>query len=373
MRRHIALRMLAHDRATTAGAVLGVVAIIFLVGQQLAVLNGLFSYMSVLVDHSGADIWITSEGTDNVNSAGDLPTRYVHRLVGLDELEWVEPVVSGAGFLKRKDAQFQPVRLVGVRPPRMVGGPWDYEVGDNSALLDHDAITVDWLDRRELGDPEIGDVLEINGRRCRVAAFTRGARGFSGTLIFTNEQKAREVGGVPDDRCSSILVKLRPGADPGLALSRIRALLPRASATPTPELSANTRLFYVTQTGIGTSFGFSTLIGVVVGVVIIILTMYATVLNRQRDFAVLRALGARRRDIRVIVLYQALFIGLIGILVGFFLLAGFLFGTSGTRLPSFMPLWIPPVHALLTLALCAVGSALAIRRAVKIEPASAFR
>jgi len=240
-------------------------------------------------------------------------------------------------------------------------------------LLDHDAITVDWLDRQELGSPETGDVLEINGQRCRVAAFTRGARGFSGTLVFTNEEKAREVGGVADDRCSSILVKLRPGADPAAALARIRSLLPRAAATPTPELSTNTRLFYVTQTGIGSSFGFSTLIGVVVGVVIIILTMYATVLNRQRDFAVLRALGARRRDIRVIVLYQALFIGLIGILVGFFLLAGFLFGTSGSRLPSFMPLWIPPVHALLTLALCVVGSALAIRRAVKIEPASAFR
>jgi len=365
--------MLAHDRATTAGAVLGVVAIIFLVGQQLAVLNGLFTYMSVLVDHSGADIWITSEGTDNINAAGDLPTRYADRLIGLEDVEWAEPVVSGAGFLKRKDAQFQPVRVVGVRPPRMVGGPWEYEQGDNSALLDHDAITVDWLDRQELGMPEIGDVLEINGQRCRVAAFTRGARGFSGTLVFANEEKARALGGVADDRCSSILVKLRDGVDQEAALARMRVLLPRAEATPTAELSVNTRLFYVTQTGIGSSFGFSTLIGVVVGVVIIILTMYATVLNRQRDFAVLRALGARRRDIRVIVLYQALFIGFIGILVGFFLLAGFLFGTSGSRLPSFMPLWIPPVHALFTLLLCFIGSGLAIRRAVKIEPASAFR
>ena len=373
MRRHIALRMLAHDRATTAGAVLGVVAIIFLVGQQLAVLNGLFTYMSVLVDNSGADIWITSEGTDNINTAGDLPMRYLDRLVGLEEIDWAAPVINSAGLLKRRDGQFQPVLLIGVRPPRMAGGPWEYEVGDNSVLLDHDAITIDWLDRRELGDPEIGDVLEINGRRCRVAAFTRGARGFAGTLIFTNEAKAREVGGIGDDRCSSILVKLRPDADPEPALARIRSILPRAGVTPTAELSANTRLFYVTQTGIGSSFGFSTVIGVLVGVVIIILTMYATVINRQRDFAVLRALGARRRDIRIIVLYQALFIGFIGLLVGFFLLAGFLFGTSGTRLPSFMPLWIPPVHAALTLLLCVLGSVLAIRRAVKIEPASAFR
>lgn len=373
MRRHIAARMLVHDRATTAGAVLGVVAIVFLVGQQLAVLNGLFTYMSLLVDHSGADIWIVSEGTDNINSAGDLPIRYADRLVGLGEVAWAEPVVSTAGLLKRKDGRFQPVRVVGVRPPRMAGGPWRYVAGDNSVLLDHDAIAVDFLDRNELGNPEVGDVLELNGRRVRVAAFTRGARGFQGTLVFTSERKAREIGVVSDDRCSNILVKLKPGADRERALAEIRVILPRAEAMTTQELSNNTRLYYVTQTGIGSSFGFSTAIGVAVGVVIIVLTMYATVLNRQRDFAVLRALGARRRDIMIVVLYQALFIGLVGILVGFFLLAGFLFGVSGSRLPAFMPLWLPPVHALLTLLLCVAGSGLAIRRATKIEPASAFR
>src|SRR5512137_3179740 len=83
MRRFAALRILLHDRATTAGAVIGVVAIIFLVGQQLAVLFGLFTYMSALVDHSGADIWIVSKNTDNINSTGSLPMHYVDRLQGI--------------------------------------------------------------------------------------------------------------------------------------------------------------------------------------------------------------------------------------------------------------------------------------------------
>ena len=49
MRRKTGFKILRHDRSTTAGAVLGVVAIVFLVGQQLAVLFGLFTFMSVLV------------------------------------------------------------------------------------------------------------------------------------------------------------------------------------------------------------------------------------------------------------------------------------------------------------------------------------
>ena len=60
MRSRTAFRMVTHDRSSTAGALLGVVAIVFLVGQQLSVLFGLLNYMSVLVDHSNADAWITS-------------------------------------------------------------------------------------------------------------------------------------------------------------------------------------------------------------------------------------------------------------------------------------------------------------------------
>ena len=190
---------------------------------------------------------------------------------------------------------------------------------------------------------------------------------------YTNEDKAREITGTPRTRCSNILVKVKPGRSIAGVIGQIRAILPEAEPIAAPELARNTRLFYVTDTGIGSSFGFSTLIGALVGVVIIMLTMYTTVLNHQRDYAVLRALGARRHDILVIVLFQSLFVGLIGILIGFLLMAGFLAGVRDTRLPAYMPLWLPPIHAAATLLLCVLGSLLAIRRANRIEPASAFR
>jgi len=65
-----AFRMVVHDRSSTAGALLGVVAIVFLVGQQLSVLFGLLNYMSVLVDHSNADARRLVRG----GSRGRLPT-----------------------------------------------------------------------------------------------------------------------------------------------------------------------------------------------------------------------------------------------------------------------------------------------------------
>lgn len=373
MRRKTAVRILRHDRSTTAGAVLGVVAIVFLVGQQLAILFGLFSYMSVLVDHSPADIWVMTKDVDEVNSSGSLPVRYVDRIAGLAEVEWVEPLIFGGGQFRSGRGKAQPVQVVGLPRPGLENGPWRFDRGDLNVLLDYDGITVDGLDLKILGYPSLLDIYEISGRRVRINAVTRNIRGFGANLVFTNFEKAREISGLPPGRCSHIILKLRPGAEAESVAATVRALLPSASVRTSPELAASTRRYYLLETGIGSSFGFSLIISAIVGIVIITLTMYTSVLNHRRDYAVLQAMGGRKLDVLVVVFWQALLIGLIGIFVGFLLLAGFLAGTRGSQLPTSLPGWLPPFHAAVTLVLCLLGSSYAMRQAVKVEPASVFR
>ena len=97
------------------------------------------------------------------------------------------------------------------------------------------------------------------------------------------------------------------------------------------------------------------------------------VLQRQKDFAVLRALGARKSDIFIVVLVQSLMIAAVGIGIGFLLLALFLNGTLDSSLPTYLPRWMPPALGCFTLILCVAGSLLAIRKATAVEPASVFR
>jgi len=373
MRRKVALKMLLHDRSTTAGAILGVIAIVFLVGQQYSVLFGLFGFMSALVDHSGADIWICSKNTDNINASGTLPIRYIDRIAGLPEVEWVVPIVSSGGAIKLKNGKTQPVQVVGVPRPTLTGGPWRFAKGSIEVLLDYEGLTIDKLDLSTLGNPELGDIIEVSNRRVRLAGLTQNVRGFQGTLIFTNLRKAREITKLPPDRASYILIKARNGQAVSGLVQELEQLLPKAEAIPSAELARNTRLYYVVNTGIGSSIGFSVLVGALVGIVIVTLTLYTAVLNRQKDFAVLRAIGGRRRDILVIVFYETLFIALAGMFLGFLLLASFLSGVRETNLPTGVILWVPPVHAFLTLIFSFLGALFAMRKAVKIEPASVFR
>jgi putative ABC transport system permease protein len=373
VRNTAAFKMLFHDRATALGSIAGVIAIFFLVGQQLTIFFGLLNYMSVLVDISNADIWILSKNSDNANAAGTIPTSYRDRIAGIDGVGWVEPLVMGAGLLRRQNGNYQAVQIVGLQAPRLAGAPNRFQEGSIDALLDYESVTVDHLDLATLDSASVGDRLEINGQRVRIGAITKGVRGFAGNIVFANLNKALEITGLPPDRCSSLLVGVEERADVSSMIVRLRKALPRADVYSTTELSRLTRVYYLRNTGIGGSFGFSTVLGALVGVVIIALTMYTSVLNKTNDYAMLRALGARRRDVFLIIFIQTLYIAGIGILVGLTLLSMFLLGTRDSGLPSYMPWWVPPAHAVFTLFLCLLGSVAAMRRAVRIEPATAFR
>jgi len=373
MRRRTGFKILQHDRSTTAGSVLGVVAIVFLVGQQLAILFGLLTFMSVLVDNSGADVWVCTKNIDNVNSSGSLPVRYIDRVAGLTQVDWAEPMVLAGGIFRDKDGKYQPVQLVGLPRPLLFGGPWRFQQGSLDVLLDYEGVTVDSLDLKVLGYPQLYGVYEVGGKRIRISAITKNIRGFGGTLIFTNILKAREITNLPPGRCNLLVIKIKKGADIPAVQATIQSLLPDTTVLTSKQLSKKTRLYYLFYTGIGSSIVFSTLIGAMVGIVIITLTMYTSVINHRRDYAVLQAIGARKRDVLVVVLWQSLIIGLIGLFAGFLLLALFITGTRDTNLPANLPLWFLPLHACFTLILCLFGSAFAMRSAVRVEPASVFR
>jgi len=371
MRSLTAFRMVVHDRSSTAGALLGVVAIVFLVGQQLSVFFGLLNYMSVLVDHSGADAWVMSANLRNADAGNLISGRYMDRIMGLPEVQWAEPVLIGNGLFRTSDGSFESVRVIGLRRPRLSGGPWQFTQADERALLDLESVTVDRLDVAKLGNPMVDQVTEIGDRRVRVRAFTEGARGFQGTLVFASIEKVKEIARTPPGRYSAILVRFHRPLNPE-AMARLRATLPKCSVYTTEELSRLTKSYYIQNTGIGGSFGFSTAIAVLIGVVIISLTMYASVLGRARDFAVMRAIGGRRRDIAVVVVSQALMIAGVGVFVGFLMLATLLNATRGSAIPSYFPLYVSPALALGTIIVSFLGSFIALRVALKADPASVF-
>jgi len=372
MRIFIALKMAIHDRSTTTGALIGVIVIVFLVGQQLSVFFGLLNLTSVLPDHSNAEVWVMSKNIRNADSGNLVSGSYIDRIIGIKGVEWVEPVLIGSGVFKRDDGSFEPVRLIGLRRPSLHGGPWNFYQRGEQVLLDLESVVIDRLDLSKLGHPLLDEVREIGGKRVKVAGIAEGARGFQGTLVFATLEKVKEISKTPAGRYSAILVKLSNEADKNKIIGNMKEILPNCSVFSSQELSNLTRKYYITNTGIGGSFFFSTSIAILTGVVIVTLTMYTSVLSRARDFAVIRAIGGRKRDIMIIVISEVFFITAIGIFIGFMLLSTLFNYTVKSEIPSYFPAYIAPLLAFVTIFVSFLGSLAAIRVALKADPAQVF-
>jgi putative ABC transport system permease protein len=186
-------------------------------------------------------------------------------------------------------------------------------------------------------------------------------------------------------KTSTILVDGDPGISPEDLRARIRRLLPHEVKVQTGQQNAQEQTDQVT----GSINGFLTPLllafagaAVFVGGFIIFNTFSITVAQRTREFAMLRTIGASRRQVLVAVLVEALMIGLLaslaGVLLGFAFAKGLnaLFDAAGFGIPT-AAITVPALAVILPLL---VGSLIALLaslgpavRATRVPPIAALR
>lgn len=368
-----ALRLFMHNISASTGSVIGVIAIVFLVGVQIATLFGVIDITANVIRHSGVDFWVVTKNTVNLDHSGDMPMNYVDRASGLEEVLFARPLVNAAGLMRDKTGRRELSIMFGLKPPYLTGGPWIFYKGQPSDLLDPFATTLDDTTLDFKYHPQINQLIDYQQKKLRITSFTKHIRTFRGDAVFASEFNAHKVQGNSQFFNNAVLIKLKKGVDHTEARRKLEALFPFATIFDTAKLADSTTYYYLFSTGVGGSLYLSTTLAALIGIVIIALTLYNNILTYDRDIAILRALGARRIDIFIIIFYQVLIMALIGSLIGFLMLAFALNVIVDTRVPIALPIWFGPVHFLSTLILCILGSIFAVRHALKIDPATVFR
>lgn len=368
-----ALRLFLHNRPASAGAILGVIAIVFLVGIQLAILFGVIEIISNEITHSGADYWVVTPNTTNLDFSNQLPVSYIDRITALKEVDYARPYLNTTGLVRNRDGRYELAITTGVKIPEMTGGPWTFVKGSPASLLDPFGFTMDNTTLEDSDSPFFGQLVDVQNRLFRLTAITKHIRCFRGNVGYMSEANARRLFHLNPAFCNAIMVKFKPEAPIENRQTKIQALFPYAKVMTNSEIACQTVRYYLFATGIGGSIFMSAGLSAGIGLVIIGLTLYNNILSYERDIAILRVLGARRKDIFLILLYQVLIVSTIGLLIGFLLLAFTLQLTFGTRIPVNLPFWFGPVHVFATILLCLVGSLFAMRHALKVDPATVFR
>lgn len=368
-----ALQLLWYNRVISSGAITGVISIVFLVGVQIAILFGVINIISNQILHSSADAWIVTKNSTNLDFSGRLPNFYIDRAVGLAEVEYARPLIIAGALMRDHTGRYELEIVYGIKVPQLTGGPWAFRKGSPASMLDPFSFTIDNTTLMNPNPPLFNHILEVQHQKLKFNVITEFIRSFRGNVSYTSLDNARKFKGENPDFVNAIMVKFKKGADLQATIARLAQLFPYATVVSTEDLVNKTVMYYLLATGIGGSIFMSAGISALVGLIVIGITLYNNILSHEKDIAILRVLGARRKDILFILVYQVLIIAVIGLFLGFVLLAFTLNFVSQGRIPVALPIWFGPAHIALTIFLCLLGSYFAMRHALKIDPSSAFR
>lgn len=370
----LAWRNLSHDRARFVVTLVGVLFAVLLMGVELGLLLGFARTTSGLVDHTSADLWITPAGTTNVDIAGRLDERRRFEALAVPGVASVDMLMMQFAFWRKPDGGTESVSVVGFNLASGQGRPWNLVEGRLEDLQQDDAVIIDTLYAGKLGVTALGQTVEINNRRARVVGFTAGIRTFTQSpYVFTTHRNAQHFTFFRSDQTTYLLVALEPRANAALVRDALQARLGRVDVWFAADFARAAQRYWLITTGAGSALLLAALLGLIVGIVIVGQTLYATTVDRLPEYATLRAMGAANRYLYRVILKQAAISAVFGFGGGMLLVALVVAASAGSTVAVAMPWGLVGVLAVLTSCMCALGALVSIRRVTRIDPTSVFQ
>ncbi len=370
----LAIKNLFHDRVRLVVTLVGIIFSVVLTSIQMGLFFGFMRATSDLIDHSRADLWIISEGVTHLETGVPFTEEKLYKVSGIPGVESVEKQFVGFGQWKKPNGAEEGILLVGFNLDNPLGGPWNITAGSIEGLKTPDAVMVDELYLKKLGVTGLGQVVEIRGRRARVVGYTKGIRTFTTSPpVFTSFKNAQNYAGIRENESMYLLLKAVPGVDLERLKREIRSRVPNIDVYTKAELSRKQAFYWMFGTGAGVTVLIGALLGLLVGVVVVAQTIYASTMEHIREYGTLKAMGASNGYIYMMIIKQSVVSGLIGYAVGMAIsLTVSQMSLKGTT--AIILSW-PLVAALLclTVLMCAGASIVSINRVTRIDPAMVFK
>jgi putative ABC transport system permease protein len=367
-------RNLLHDRVRFAVTLTGIVFAVVLSAVQLGLFVGFRRATSDLIAHAGADVWVMSRGIGNLENAVAFPEQRLYQVQALPGVAAVQKHVIAFGNWKRPDGAEEGCLVIGVEQGGTMGGPWNLVEGTERAIDAPDAVIVDALYRGKLGVSHLGQVVEIRGRRARVAGLTRGIRTFTtAPPVFTSFKHAQGYVGLREDQTLFLLVKAVPGVEPSALAARIEASVPDVTALTREAWMARQQDYWMFGTGAGVSVLIAAALGLLVGVVVVAQTTYSSTVDHIREYGTLKAMGATNGYLYRVIVEQAV----TSAVVGFAIAIVVALATAHASQQGTTAIVIPPAMVaglfVLTVLMCVAASVVSIDKVTRIDPAMVFK
>lgn len=366
---NLARRNLFKERTRLLISVGGVAFAVLL----MVLLRGLYvSYeqkVGAYFEHIGSDAWIVQEGTaDFFHSFSLVPHDLAEPVAALDGVRGVAPYLARqvAFELNGRDALLY---VAGYDPNSPITGP--IQVVDGTLDIGDDGLVIDEVFASREG-VDLGDVLTLNGRDLTVEGISAGGDMVMFQYAFATTPTVRDLVDMPHVN-NALLVDL----DADTTINDLQTQLP--PGTTGLDVRTTGEVVGANEEVITASFlpVISALLGIgfLVGTAVIGLTIYSAVLEKRREYGVLKAIGGRTRQMVTLVSAQAVMSAVLGYVAGI-ALASLAAGAADRWVPAFTTqivvtdvAWL----ALVVVVMAVLASVLPLTRVARIDPAEVFR
>ncbi len=370
----LAQRNLTHDKVRLAVTLTGIVFAVVLIVVELGLFVGFTVTTSGIIDQSKVDLWIVSKGTPYIEQGAAFSERKLYQVLATPGVAHADKFIVRFSNWKTPQGAQEGIQIVGFNPYTGVGGPWNVVEGKVEDLKTPDAVMVDEIYKKKLGVTKVGETFEINGRRARVVGFTRGIRAFTTTpYVFTSFKNAQAYTGIAEDQTYFILVRALPGTDMAALRSGLESRLRDVDVLTTQKFSSMTRIYWMFTTGAGVAVLIAALLGLVVGVVVVAQTIYATTMDHIREYGTLKAMGAPNSYIYRVIITQAGMSAVAGYVLAMFVSVFIVHASRSGGAAILMPWQMAVGIFFLTLLMCVSAAVVSINKVTSLDPAMVFR
>ncbi len=370
----LAWRNLYHDKVRFAVTLTGIVFAIVLIIVQIGLFLGFTTTTSNNIDHSNVDLWIVSKGVTYFDGGSPFSERKLYQALATPGVESASKQIVGFFPWKKPDGGTEVVIVTGFDLESRLGAPWSLAEGSFRDLESADTIFIDEYYRGKLGVSRLGDTVEINGRRARIAGFTRGIRSFTTSpYVYTSFKNALNYSGYLETETTFILLRAHPGTDVKELRTRLLQRIADVEIYTSPEFARKTQIYWMFGTGAGIAILIAAFMGLIVGVVIVAQTIYATTMDHIREFGTLKAMGASNRYIHQVIVRQAVIAAVIGYSVAISVAQLIVRGSEQGGAPILMPLGMAIAMFVVSLVMCVSASLVSIHKVTRLDPAMVFK
>jgi len=378
----LGLLQLKHDRMRLLTAIAGITFADVLIFMQLGFADALYRTNTQYPRTLQADLVVISTQAQNF---GQLRTFTRRRLYQAQDV----PGVTSADELYLGSVQWRnpqtrektSMLLIGQNPDRPA-----FNLPEVNQQLDAiqlpDTVLFDQASRGEYQDMitqiQQGEstTTEIGQRTVTVAGLFQVGASFAddGALITSDQNFLRLFPKRDAGSVSLGLIRLHPGYEPEQVRDALATRLPEDVQVLTSQGYVDFEIAYIqSRSPIGFVFGLGTVMGLIVGTVIVYQVLSTDVNSHLEEYATFKAMGYRNTYLLGVIFEEALILSVLGFIPGLAIaLAAYQVTAAATALPLAMPLSRTIFVLLLTFVMCGASGAIATRRLQAADPADIF-